>query len=77
MVIDEQLLNLVTAQAKTSPRLRLNYDLRNSSEDKSQRMLNAVEPGTHLFHSFSHSTKSITFVGVLNICFDINVSEPS
>ena len=33
-------------QAKASPRLRMNLDLRNSSEDRSQRMLNAIEPGT-------------------------------
>lgn len=48
MVIDEQLLNLVSAQAKASPRLRMNYDFRNSASDGSQRMLNAIEPGTVL-----------------------------
>ena len=46
MIIDEALLDDLTAQAKASPRLRMNYDLRNSAEDKSQRMLNALEPGT-------------------------------
>lgn len=46
MVITEALLNDLTAQAKASPRLRMNFDLRNSSNDQSQRMLNAVEPGT-------------------------------
>ena len=35
-------------QAKESPRLRQNYDLRNSSEDTSQRMLNALQPGTQV-----------------------------
>lgn len=35
---------MLTAQAKASPRLRMNLDLRNSSEDTSQRMLNAIEP---------------------------------
>ena len=34
------------AQAKASPRLRQAYDLRNTLEDNSQRMLNALEPGT-------------------------------
>ena len=34
----------LTAKAKESPRLRMNYDLRNSAEDQSQRMLNAIEP---------------------------------
>ena len=48
MVIDSLLLDKLTAQAKASPRLRMNYDLRNSPEDQSQRMLNALEPGTVL-----------------------------
>ena len=43
-IIDNTLLDSLTAQAKSSPRLRMNYDLRNSSEDTSQRMLNAIEP---------------------------------
>ena len=44
--IDNALLDSLTEQAKASPRLRMNYDLRNSSEDTSQRMLNAIEPGS-------------------------------
>ena len=48
MKIDNILLDKLTAQAKASPRLRMNMDLRNSSEDGSQRMLNALEPGTVL-----------------------------
>ena len=44
--IDNNLLDTLTEQAKASPRLRMNYDLRNSSEDTSQRMLNAIEPGS-------------------------------
>ena len=48
MKIDNILLDKLTAQAKESPRLRMNLDLRNSSEDGSQRMLNAIEPGTVL-----------------------------
>ena len=46
MKIDNILLDKLTAQAKASPRLRMNLDLRNSSEDGSQRMLNAIEPGS-------------------------------
>ena len=42
--IDSALLDSLTELAKSSPRLRMNYDLRNSSEDTSQRMLNAIEP---------------------------------
>lgn len=44
MLIDNTFLDSLTEQAKTSPRLRANYDLRNSAEDTSQRMLNAIEP---------------------------------
>ena len=46
MKIDNKLLNNLTAQAQASPRLRMNLDLRNSAEDSSQRMLNAIEPGS-------------------------------
>ena len=46
MVIDSVLLDQLTAQAKESARLRMNLDLRNSDADSSQRMLNAIEPGS-------------------------------
>jgi len=46
MKITQDLLDSLTAQAKASPRLRMNMDLRNSPEDGSQRMLNAIEPGS-------------------------------
>lgn len=46
MVITKEILDELTAKAKDSERLRANLDLRNSSEDLSQRMLNALEPGT-------------------------------
>ena len=46
--ITQGLLDDLTAKAKASPRLRMNMDLRNSSEDQSQRMLNAIEPGSPL-----------------------------
>ena len=44
--IDNTLLDDLLAQAAASPRLRMNYDLRTSADDKSQRMLNALLPGT-------------------------------
>ena len=44
--ITQALLDKLTEQAKASPRLRMNLDLRNSADDKSQRMLNAIEPGS-------------------------------
>lgn len=46
MVIDKELLNSLTEQAKANTRLRQAMDLRNSPEDLSQRMLNALDPGT-------------------------------
>ena len=46
MIIDTLLLDKLTAEAKASPRLRMNLDLRNSEADSSQRMLNAIEPGS-------------------------------
>lgn len=59
MVIDQQILNELSEQAKTNPRLRQSMDLRNSLEDQSQRMLNALEPGTvmpiHRHHGSSET----------------------
>ena len=48
MIITQAILDDLTAKAKESPRLRMNMDLRNSVEDQSQRMLNAIEPGSPL-----------------------------
>ena len=48
MKITQAILDSLTEQAKASPRLRMNMDLRNSNADKSQRMLNAIEPGSQL-----------------------------
>ena len=48
MKITQTILDELTAKAKESPRLRMNLDLRDSAEDTSQRMLNAIEPGSPL-----------------------------
>ena len=48
MKITQAVLDNLTEQAKASPRLRMNLDLRNSEADQSQRMLNAIEPGSPL-----------------------------
>ena len=59
--IDNFLLDNLTSQAKASPRLRMNLDLRNSVADTSQRMLNAIEPGSEVpIHR--HRSTSETFV---------------
>ena len=59
MIIDGKILDKLTAQAKASPRLRMTMDLRNGPEDLSQRMLNAMEPGTvmpiHRHHASSET----------------------
>ncbi len=60
MIIDNKILDELSAQAKTSPRLRMNYDLRNSAEDNSQRMLNALEMGTIMpIHRHLASTETV------------------
>ena len=46
MKIDKTILDELTAKAKASDRLRMNLDMRTSSNDTTQRMLNALEPGT-------------------------------
>ena len=63
MVITKELLDELSAQAKVNPRLRQNYDLRNSEADGSQRMLNALEPGTVLpIHRHQASSEIVTIV---------------
>ena len=42
MKITQAILDELTAKAKESPRLRMNLDLRDSTEETSQRMLNAI-----------------------------------
>ena len=60
MKITQELLDELTAQAKASPRLRMNCDLRNSAEDGSQRILNAIEPGSPLpIHRHQHSSETV------------------
>lgn len=60
MVISQSILDALTAQAKASPRLRMNLDLRNSPDDKSQRMLNAIEPGSPMpIHRHRNSSETV------------------
>lgn len=60
MVISQAILDKLTEEAKASPRLRMNMDLRNSAEDQSQRMLNAIEPGSPLpIHRHRHSSETV------------------
>ena len=60
MVINRALLDKLTEEAKASPRLRMNLDLRNSADDQSQRMLNAIEPGSPLpIHRHRHTSETV------------------
>lgn len=60
MVITNAILDNLTAQAKASSRLRCNLDLRNSQEDGSQRMLNAIEPGSPLpIHRHKYTSETV------------------
>lgn len=60
MQITQELLDDLTRQAKSSPRLRMNLDLRNTPEDQSQRMLNAIEPGSPLpIHRHQKSSETV------------------
>ena len=60
-IIDKTLLDGVSAEAKESPRLRMNYNFHQSLDEKCHRFLNAVEPGT-LVETHRHPTKDETFV---------------
>ena len=60
MVVSQAVLDELTAQAKASPRLRMNMDLRNGPEDGSQRMLNAIEPRSPLpIHRHKYTSETV------------------
>ena len=60
MKITQTILDELTAKAKESPRLRMNMDLRDSAEDTSQRMLNAIEPGSPLpIHRHQNTSETV------------------
>ena len=60
MIITKAILDQLTEQAKASPRLRMNFDLRNSPEDQSQRMLNAIEPGSEMpIHRHKYTSETV------------------
>ena len=63
MKINQVILDNLTAQAQSSPRLCINLDLRNTPEDNSQRMLNAIEPGSVLpIHRHRHSSETVVII---------------
>ena len=63
MRITQAILDDLTEQAKASPRLRMNLDLRNSADDQSQRMLNAIEPGSPLpIHRHQKTSETVVCI---------------
>lgn len=67
-VINDHLLSVLHWKAKENERLRMNFDLRTTAEDTSQRMLNALEPGTHV--AIHRHLKSSETVICLEGCLD-------
>lgn len=63
MRIDKELLDSLTTKAKECERMRMNLDMRTSQNDNSQRMLNALEPGTILpIHRHRLSAETVVMV---------------
>ena len=63
MTIDQHTLDSLTSSARSSSRLRMNLDLSNSPSDKSQRMLNAIEPGSVLpIHRHRSSSETVVCI---------------
>ena len=60
MTIDQKLFEMLFEQAKASSRLRANYDMRTSLDDTSQRMLNALIPGSEIpIHKHEDTAESV------------------
>ena len=63
MIVDKDLIDQLFKQAEVNPRKRLNYDMRTSPEDGSQRMLNAMLPGTEVaIHRHPNSNENVILV---------------
>jgi len=59
VIINEKLLDDISLKAKESPRLRMNFNLHNSLEEKAQKMLNALQPGTTFpVHRHPHTAET-------------------
>ena len=63
MILSKQTFDILSNQAKSNPRLRQAMDLRNTPEDLSQRMLNALEPGTVMpIHRHHYSSETVVIL---------------
>ena len=77
-IIDKILIDRLFTEAAVSPRLRVNYDLRDSSSDGSQRILNALLPGTQVpIHRHPNSSESVIVIcgSVVEVYYDDNGQE--
>lgn len=79
MIIDKNLLDAVSAQAKRSDRLRMNYNFHDSLDAKAQRLLNALEIGTVLpIHRHQHTAETYLLLrGKLRVIFYNDLGEES
>ena len=79
MIIDENLLDEVSAEAKKNERLRMNYNLHDSLDSKAQRLLNALEVGTILpIHRHRQTAETyILLRGKLRVMFYNEVGAES
>ncbi|MEG2061812.1 MAG: WbuC family cupin fold metalloprotein [Alistipes sp.] len=71
MLIDQKLLDQVSQQAQESPRLRMNHNFHDAPTSPSQRLLNALEPGTVLpIHRHRHTSESYVLLrGRIDVMF--------
>lgn len=59
MIINDELLDKITAEAEASPRLRMNYNFHESLDSKAQRLINVLLPGTPLpIHRHRHTAET-------------------
>ena len=77
MEINKEFLENLLVKAKENPRLRQNFDLRTSSADTSQRMLNALQPQTEVpIHRHEKTSETvICLVGKLEEIIYEEVNE--
>lgn len=78
MEINKEILDNLFGQAKENPRLRQNLDLRTSANDNSQRMLNALLPGTVVpIHRHPQSTENVLLLcgKIVEVICDENGNE--
>ena len=78
LLSDEAFLDALTEKAKASERLRMNYDLRDSAEEQSMRMLNALEPGTVIpIHRHNDTSEEVICIRgcVEEVLYDDNGNE--